>query len=110
MFPRHLDLNLLRAFEALMQERNVTRAAARMALSQPAVTGMLNRLREAFDDQLFVRSQRGITPTVKALSLAEPIHRILAEADKLMQSDAFVPATAYRSCSNPQREWKRRAA
>lgn len=94
MFPRHLDLNLLRAFEALMQERNVTRAAARMALSQPAVTGMLNRLREAFDDQLFVRSQRGITPTVKALSLAEPIHRILAEADKLMQSDAFVPATA----------------
>lgn len=94
MLPKHLDLNLLRAFDALMLERNVTRAAARMALSQPAVSGMLNRLRDAFDDQLFVRSQRGITPTLKAQSLVEPIGRILAEADQLLHPSEFAPATA----------------
>ncbi len=94
VLPRHLDLNLLRAFEALMLERNVTRAATRMALSQPAVSGMLNRLRAAFDDPLFIRSQRGITPTLKAQGLAEPIHRILAEADQLLLPDEFTPATA----------------
>jgi DNA-binding transcriptional LysR family regulator len=94
MSPRHLDLNLLRAFDALMLERSVTRAAARLALTQPAVSGMLNRLREAFEDPLFVRTQRGIAPTLKALSLADPIHRILADTRQLLQPDAFVPATA----------------
>lgn len=94
MSPKHLDLNLLRAFEALMLERNVTRAAARLALTQPAVSGMLNRLREAFDDPLFVRTQRGITPTLKALSLAEPIQRLVADAHQLLQPREFVPAQA----------------
>ena len=59
---RNVDLNLLRAFDALMEERNVTRAAQRLSLSQPAVSGMLNRLRDVFSDPLFVLAQRGITP------------------------------------------------
>ncbi|WP_426469821.1 helix-turn-helix domain-containing protein, partial [Salmonella enterica] len=57
---RTLDLNLLKALAALLDERNVTRAAARLGVSQPAMSGILTRLRESFDDPLFARSQRGI--------------------------------------------------
>lgn len=94
MHLQQLDLNLLKAFDALMKERNVTRAAANLALTQPAVSGMLNRLRHAFDDQLFVRTQRGVTPTLKALSLAEPVRRILADAEQLLSPSQFDPAKA----------------
>lgn len=51
---RNLDLNLLKALDALLDERSVTRAAARLALTQPAVSGMLTRLRDAFNDPLFI--------------------------------------------------------
>ncbi|SQH38402.1 probable HTH-type transcriptional regulator LeuO [Salmonella enterica] len=51
---RTLHLNLLRALDALIDERNVTRAAQRLSLTQPAVSGMLTRLRDYFDDPLFV--------------------------------------------------------
>ena len=61
---KSLDLNLLKALDALLDERSVTRAAERLALTQPAVSGMLTRLRESFDDPLFVRTQRGIAPTL----------------------------------------------
>ena len=75
---RLIDLNLLKALDALLDERNVTRAAERLALTQPAVSGMLTRLRECFDDQLFVRAQRGIVPTLRALELAGPVKQLLA--------------------------------
>lgn len=91
---RHVDLNLLKAFDALMDERNVTRAAERLAVTQPAVSAMLNRLREALGDPLFVRAQRGITPTSRALDLAGPVKRILADIDAALQPVAFDPATA----------------
>lgn len=55
---RNLDLNLLKATDALLDERSVTRAAARLALTQPAVSGMLTRLRDAFNDPLFIRAPR----------------------------------------------------
>lgn len=57
---KSMDLNLLKALDALLDERNVTRAAARLGLTQPALSGMLTRLRESFGDPLFARSQRGI--------------------------------------------------
>ncbi len=57
---RSIDLNLLKALDALLETRSVTRAAERLNLTQPAVSGMLTRLREAFDDPLFVRTQRGV--------------------------------------------------
>jgi len=91
---QQLDLNLLKAFDALMRERNVTRAAERMSLTQPAVSGILNRLRESFDDPLFVRTPRGISPTPRALALSAPIQRVLQDIDRLLKPDAFDPAQA----------------
>ena len=67
---RSVDLNLLVAFDALMAERNVTRAAARNGLSQPAVSKALNRLRYLFDDPLFVLRDRAMEPTARARQLA----------------------------------------
>jgi len=91
---RTLDLNLLRALDALLDERSVTRAAARLGLTQPAVSGALARLREAFGDPLFVRTQRGVLPTPRAQALAGPLRRLLADAEALVRPAEFDPATA----------------
>ncbi|WP_109126015.1 LysR family transcriptional regulator [Dyella sp. C11] len=91
---RGIDLNLLKALDALLDERNVTRAAQRLSLTQPAVSGMLTRLRETFGDPLFVRTQRGIAPTLRALELAGPIKQILGDVETLLQPAAFDPAKA----------------
>ncbi|MFJ5162332.1 LysR family transcriptional regulator [Pantoea sp. NPDC088449] len=91
---RTLDLNLLKALDAMLDERSVTRAAERLSLTQPAVSGMLTRLRECFDDPLFTRTQRGIIPTLRALELAQPVKTILAEVGELLQPKAFDPSTA----------------
>ncbi|WP_085678758.1 MULTISPECIES: LysR family transcriptional regulator [unclassified Pseudomonas] len=91
---RNLDFNLLKALDALLDERSVTRAADRLALTQPAVSGMLNRLRERFDDPLFVRAQRGIVPTLRAEQLALPVKRLLADIGQMLQPQEFDPATA----------------
>lgn len=90
----HLDLNLLKTLDALLDERNVTRAAERLSITQPAVSAMLTRLRESFNDPLFVRSQRGVIPTARALALAEPVRRILHDIEALMQPDDFDPQTS----------------
>ncbi len=91
---RHLDLNLLKALDALLDERSVTRAADRLSLTQPAVSGMLNRLRESFGDPLFVRAQRGIVPTVRAEQLAAPVKQLLADIEALLQPQGFDPLSA----------------
>ncbi|HDS9360957.1 TPA: LysR family transcriptional regulator [Enterobacter chengduensis] len=91
---RTLDLNLLKTLDALLDERSVTRAAARLALTQPAVSGMLNRLRDYFDDPLFIRAPHGMVPTTRAEDLAAPVKRILADIDVLLQPVAFDPADA----------------
>ena len=91
---RALDLNLLKALDALLDERSVTKAAARLALTQPAVSSMLTRLRDSFNDPLFVRSQRGIIPTPRAQALATPVKRLLEEINQLLQAELFDPATA----------------
>ncbi|MDU8923744.1 LysR family transcriptional regulator [Pasteurellaceae bacterium LIM206] len=91
---RNLDLNLLKAFEALMDERSVTKAAERLAVSQPAMSGILNRLRENFADPLFVRAQRGIVPTNRALALATPIKQVLSDIQRFLTPEEFNPQTA----------------
>ncbi len=91
---RTLDLNLLKTLDALLDERSVTRAASRLSLTQPAVSGMLNRLRDYFDDPLFIRAPHGIIPTARADGLAEPVKRILAEIEVLLQPTAFDPMSA----------------
>jgi len=90
---RSVDLNLLVAFDALMAERNVTRAAARNGVSQPGLSKALNRLRFLFDDPLFVRRDRAMEPTARALELAGPIHGALAAISRtLALPGAFDPA------------------
>ena len=88
-----VDLNLLKALDALLDERSVTRAATRLSLTQPAVSGMLTRLRECFNDPLFIRAQRGMVPTLRALELAAPVRQILSDMEALLQPKAFDPAT-----------------
>jgi len=91
---RTLDLNLLKTLDALLDERSVTRAAERLALTQPAVSGMLNRLRAHFDDPLFIRAPHGIVPTLRAEALAGPVKRVLADIDALLQPLEFTPLSA----------------
>lgn len=73
--PRTFDLNLLRVFEALTLDRSVSLAAAKLGMTQPAVSNALNRLRVHFDDPLFVRTRHGMTPTPKAALIAESFHQ-----------------------------------
>jgi DNA-binding transcriptional LysR family regulator len=91
---RNVDLNLLVVFDALFDERSVTRAAARLARTQSAVSAMLAKLRRTFADQLFVRTSHGILPTRRAEALAGPVKDLLASAQSLVAADAFDPATA----------------
>lgn len=88
------DLNLLKALDALLDEGSVTRAAERLHVTQPAMSGMLTRLRDIFQDPLFVRSQRGIVATPRALALASPLKEILGGIDALLQPVMFDPAAA----------------
>lgn len=88
---RRIDLNLLVVLDTLLDERNVSRAATRLSLTQPTVSGMLHRLRAMFDDPLFVRAQRGILPTPRAQALAEPLKQWPADADALVRPATFNP-------------------
>jgi DNA-binding transcriptional LysR family regulator len=90
----HVDLPALRCFVALMDERNVSRAANRLELSQPAISHTLGRLRQLFDDPLLVRARGAMAPTSRALELDPVIRNILADVDHLMKSEkAFAPRT-----------------
>jgi DNA-binding transcriptional LysR family regulator len=90
---RGVDLNLLVVFDALMAERNVTRAAVLNGLSQPAVSKALNRLRYLFDDPLFVRRDRCMEPTARAIELSGPIHGALTNISQtLARRGTFYPA------------------
>lgn len=92
---RKVDLNLLVVFHTLMQERHVTRTAAKLHLTQGAVSAALGRLRSLFGDELFERSREGMTPTPKALAMATRIGQALAAIDSLVsESEEFDPITA----------------
>ena len=87
----NLDLNLLKALHALLEEGSVTRAAERLSLTQPAVSGMLGRLRQYFDDPLLVRSGQRMVPTQRAESLRKPLGRILGDIEALVRPTEFEP-------------------
>jgi len=90
---RKIDLNLLLAFSVLMEERNVSRAAERLLVGQPGLSAALKRLREALDDELFVRVGRGIEPTARALAIAPAIEAALGHISSALRSpDAFDPS------------------
>jgi DNA-binding transcriptional LysR family regulator len=95
MDSKRLDLNILITLEALLVERNVTKAAARLHLSQPAVSAQLNRLRNVFDDPLLIPAQRGMTPTAKAIELLDPLRQALDQVRVTVATHSnFDPAKA----------------
>lgn len=86
-----LDLNLLVVFDALMHERNVTRTAQRLNLSQPAVSHALQRLRVALEDPLFVRNGRDMTPTPRAQALIPVVRPLLDNLNEVLLGPGFSP-------------------
>ncbi len=90
-----IDVGLLRVFEAVLVERQITRAARRLNITQSAVSNSLARLRRLFDDELFVRTPDGMQPTATALSIAEPVAAAL---------DAIRSALAVKLPFDPARD------
>lgn len=91
---RTLDLNLLRVFDQVMAERNLTRAARNLAMTQPAVSNALNRLRDAVGDKLVARSGYGVEPTQRALSLWPAISDALRQMEASLAPGDFVASEA----------------
>src|SRR3954447_10336982 len=87
-----IDLNLLVHLDALLKERSVTRAAARVSLGQSAMSHNLARLRELFGDELLTRGPKGLQLTPRAQALAEPVRAALTQIRALASRDeAFDP-------------------
>ena len=97
--PKRLDLNLLQALEALLAERNVTRAAVRLHTTQPALSAQLARLRRMFDDPLFIPSSRGMTPTPRALEIEERLSDLMNGLRTVVSPVRFDPATSTETIS-----------
>lgn len=91
---RTLDLNLLRVFDEVMAERNLTRAAHNLAMTQPAVSNALRRLRELLGDDLVRRSRYGVEPTPLALQLWPAVREALQRLRATLAPGPFDPATA----------------
>lgn len=98
MNVRDIDLNLLRVFDAVQRERGVTAAAARLGLTQPAVSNALARLRALFGDALFVRTAEGMDATPFARELGEPVRQALALLESaLAHGPGFDPSASSRA-------------
>jgi DNA-binding transcriptional LysR family regulator len=91
---RRVDLNLLVALEALLDEKNVTRAAHRLGMSQPAASRALGRLRALFSDALLVDGPGGYVLSSRAEELRPMLRRILAGVGEILEAKLFDPATA----------------
>lgn len=89
-----LDLNLLRVFDAVMTEQNLTRAASRLAMTQPAVSNAVKRLRDALGDELLIRTAHGVKPTARAESLWPAVRRALSDLEEAVAPRSFELAKA----------------
>lgn len=87
-----IDLNLLVALHVLLEERSVSRAAERLHITQPAMSKTLGRLRDTFDDPLFIRSAHGVKPTPRSLELEPELRVVLGALDALVSPSTFDPA------------------
>ncbi|OAI27114.1 MULTISPECIES: LysR family transcriptional regulator [Methylomonas] len=95
---RSFDLNLLVAFDWLMRERSVSRAAEKMFISQSAMSHVLQRLRQQLEDPLLVKTPAGMVPTARALALVDPVSAVLKEVEGLIRAPApFDPAGSRRA-------------
>jgi DNA-binding transcriptional LysR family regulator len=91
---RTFDLNLLKVFDEVMTERSLTKAAVRLALTQPAVSNALRRLRDALGDELLVRKGRTLQPSARALELWPGVREALVSLQAALAPRVFDPATA----------------
>ena len=89
-----LDLNLLRVFDAIMIEQNLTRAAERLAMTQPAVSNALRRLRDALGDELLIRTAHGVKPTPQAETLWPTVRKALSSLEDALEPGLFDIRTA----------------
>ena len=93
----NFDINLLVAFDLLMEEKNVSRAAERMFVTQSAISHTLQRLRQQLDDPLLVKTPAGMKPTDRALSLVDPVKAVLRDIKRLIRApEEFDPAQSRR--------------
>ncbi len=90
---RTLDLNLLRVFDVVMAERNLTRAAERLSITQPAVSNALKRLRESVGEDLLTRAAHGVKPTPRAEALWPEVRSALGHLRDALSPDEFSPQT-----------------
>ena len=94
-----LDLNLLRVFDVLLEERSVTRAGARLGLTPSAVSHALSRLRYQMGDELFRRDAQGMQPTRKALEIGPNLHAALTSTPQpATTGSALSPAPTPARC------------
>lgn len=93
---RIVDLRLLSALDVLLEQKSVSRAAVRLALSQPSMSRILARLRDQFGDPLLVRSRGGMVLTPRAENLRAPVRRWLREGEALLREPTFVPSQLRR--------------
>ena len=88
------DLNLLVALQILLEERNVTRAAERLSVSQPALSKTLQKLRDSFEDELFTRTAHGLVPTPRAEELGRELPALLETVEKVLGDTEFTPESS----------------
>src|SRR3954468_24174013 len=91
---RTFDLNLLRVFDQVMAERNLTRAARNLSMTQPAVSNALSRLRDALGDKLVTRSGYGVEPTPRALALWPSVGDALRQLESALTPGQFIASKA----------------
>ena len=97
MNPATFDLNLIRALDALLTEKNVTRAAAQLRVTQQAMSGSLRRLRLHFADELFVAVGRRLEPTPLGAALKDPVHELMLNFERMLHvTPKFEPSTSAR--------------
>jgi DNA-binding transcriptional LysR family regulator len=94
---RNLDLNLLRVFDTVMDERNLTRSAQRLMMTQPAISNALRRMRESLGHDLFNRSPKGVKPTAYAEQLWPAVRVALAALRDVIDPVDFGPRTVFMS-------------
>ena len=83
-----IDLNLLVYLDVLLREKNVTKAADQLGITQPAMSNSLRRLRQLFDDPLLIRTSQGMTPTERAVELQPLVRNIIASVEQAVQPSA----------------------
>src|SRR3984885_2206512 len=105
----NIDLNLLIVFDAVMQERTLTRAGRRLGLSQPATSHALARLRTMLHDELFVRTPEGMQPTPRAHHMGEPVREALRALSVTLEPGDFEPAHSTRGFTLAMNNYAARA-